>query len=77
MTQDASNAVDFFETQFGLDSGGLERTLGTALERKIDYADIFCEYTTSDSVVVEEGALVLLALIGLPRQRRGLHLHQN
>jgi len=55
MPQRSTSALDFFEDQFGLDTGGLERTLGTALERKIDYADIFCEYTTSDSVVVEEG----------------------
>ena len=57
MSQHSTSAIDFFEDQFGLDTGGLARTLGTALERKIDYADIFCEYTTSDSVVVEEGTI--------------------
>ena len=31
MTQDASNAVDFFEDQFGLDSGGDEQREGEGL----------------------------------------------
>ena len=45
----------FFEDQFGLDDRSLSAALDTALERRIDYADLFFEYSTQDSVVLEEG----------------------
>jgi TldD protein len=45
----------FFEGQFGLDDRSLSAALDTALERRIDYADLFFEYSTQDSVVLEEG----------------------
>ncbi len=48
-------AIAFFRDRFGLDDRGLERALDTALERAVDYADLFCEYSTQDSVVLEEG----------------------
>ncbi len=51
----SSAAVDFFRRRFDLDSGSLESALGTALERRMDHADLFFEYTTADSVVLEEG----------------------
>ncbi len=44
-----------FQERFGIDDRSLERALGSALERKIDYADLFFEATTEDSVVLEEG----------------------
>jgi TldD protein len=44
----------FFRDRFGLDDRSLAAALDTALERRVDYADLFFEYTTEDSVVLEE-----------------------
>ena len=55
MTDQSDRSTEFFRSQFDLDHSGLERTLGVALEKAIDYADIFCEYSTRDDVVLEEG----------------------
>ncbi len=49
------SALDFFRDRFGLDEGALSSSLGTALERRVDYADLFFEYSTQDSVSLEEG----------------------
>ena len=48
-------ALHFFRNRFGLDAGSLTAALDTALERRIDYADLFFEYSTQDSVSLEEG----------------------
>jgi len=53
--QAAESSLSFFRERFGLDERGLDAALGTALERKVDHADLFFEYTTQDSVVLEEG----------------------
>ena len=45
----------FFFDRFGLDPGTLESTLGTALARRADFADIFFEFRSSDSVSLDEG----------------------
>jgi TldD protein len=50
-----SNAVAFFRERFQLDLRSLARTLDTALERPVDYADLFFEHATRDSLVLEEG----------------------
>ena len=50
-----SSAVDFFRDHFGLDETNLGAALGAALERKVDAADLFFEYSTQDSVALEEG----------------------
>ncbi|CAG0977442.1 TldD protein [Gammaproteobacteria bacterium] len=56
MTVSAERApLDFFRGRFGLDERGLETTLSAALERRVDHADLFFEYTVEDSVVLEEG----------------------
>jgi len=47
--------LSFFRERFGLDDGQLAATLGTALERQVDHADLFFEYTSGDSVALEEG----------------------
>jgi len=47
--------VRFFRDRFGLDEAALARLLGTALERRVDHADLFFEYSSDDSVVLEEG----------------------
>lgn len=41
--------------RFGLDERSLERTLGEAMARRIDYADLYFEATSADSVSLEEG----------------------
>ncbi len=46
---------DVFLQRFGIDERALEVALGTALERRLDYADLFFEYGTQDSLVLEEG----------------------
>jgi len=51
----AERALAFFRDQFDLNDRSLETALDTALERKIDYADLYFEYTTTDSVSLEEG----------------------
>lgn len=51
--QDAPRAL--FRSRFGIDERGVEAALGTALARRVDYADLFFELTTQDSVVLEEG----------------------
>jgi TldD protein len=50
-----SAAVSFFRDRYGIDDRRLTRVLDTALERKIDYADLYFEYTIQDSVSLEEG----------------------
>jgi TldD protein len=45
----------FFQDRFELDDRSLATALDTALEREIDYADLYFEYTTTDSVALEEG----------------------
>jgi TldD protein len=48
------DALSFFRDRFGLDDAKLATALDTALERHVDYADLFFEYTTHDSVELEE-----------------------
>lgn len=50
-----SDAVGFFQSRFGLDEKSLVDALDTTLARQVDHADLFFEYTTQDSVVLEEG----------------------
>ncbi|HEV3111175.1 MAG TPA: metalloprotease TldD [Candidatus Binataceae bacterium] len=44
----------FFLSRFGLTERAFERTLGTALERKADYADLFFEFRSSEALTLEE-----------------------
>ena len=48
-------ALAFFRQHFDLDDRALATALDAALERRVDYADLFFEYATQDSVVLEEG----------------------
>ena len=52
---DQEKALDFFRNRFGLDETALARTLGFALERQVDYADIYFEHSSMDSVSLEDG----------------------
>jgi TldD protein len=49
------DALAFFRDRFDLDDAALATALDTALERRVDYADLFFEYATQDSVMLEEG----------------------
>ncbi|HYL57537.1 MAG TPA: metallopeptidase TldD-related protein, partial [Candidatus Acidoferrales bacterium] len=44
----------FFLNRFGVNHPALERILGTALERKADYADLYFEYRSSEGLGLEE-----------------------
>ncbi|MBW2289233.1 MAG: metalloprotease TldD [Deltaproteobacteria bacterium] len=46
--------LSFFQDRFDLDDKRLATALDTALEREVDYADLFFEYATHDSVALEE-----------------------
>ncbi len=52
--QDRDQALGFFRSHFGLDDRSLSAALDTALEREVDYADLYFEHTTQDSVSLEE-----------------------
>ncbi len=52
---DNGRAAALFRDRFGIDDRALDAALGTTLERKVDHADLFFEYTTQDSVALEEG----------------------
>ncbi|MFK7897598.1 MAG: metalloprotease TldD [Myxococcota bacterium] len=51
----SERALSFFQDRFNLEDRSLEVALDTALERQVDYADLYFEYTTTDSVSLEEG----------------------
>ncbi len=50
-----ASALPFFESRFGLDDRRLAAALDTALARPVDHAELYFEYTTTDSVSLEEG----------------------
>jgi TldD protein len=49
-----TDAIRFFFERYGLTFGDLDKLLATALGRGGDYADLYFEYRTSNSVGVEE-----------------------
>lgn len=55
MTQALARPNEFFDSKYGMDTGSLQRILGTALSAQIDYADLYFQYEVSDSVALEEG----------------------
>ena len=52
--RDDEGALAFFRRHFDLDDRALSTALDATLERHVDYADLFFEYSTQDSVVLEE-----------------------
>jgi len=50
-----NDGLTFFRDHYGLDDQSLTRALDTTLERHVDYADLYFEYTVEDSVALEEG----------------------
>ena len=47
----------FFFDRFGLDARALESTLGSALARRADFADLYFEFRTVQGVALEEGSV--------------------
>ncbi len=50
-----STPATTFGQRFGIGSRELERALGTALEGRVDHADLFFEASTQDAVSLEDG----------------------
>src|SRR5215472_215471 len=44
----------FFLRRFGMNESALESTLGAALERKADYADLYFEYRSAEGLSLED-----------------------
>jgi len=44
----------FFLNRFGMNESALERILGSALERRADYADLYFEYRSAEGLSLEE-----------------------
>ncbi|RPI08773.1 MAG: metalloprotease TldD, partial [Zetaproteobacteria bacterium] len=55
MTTEIQAPERFFLERFGLNERTLERTLGTVLGKRIDYADVFFEYRVNEEIGLEEG----------------------
>ena len=54
MSSEDVEPLGLLHRHFGLDDRSLTRTLDATLENQVDYADLFFEYTTQDSVTLEE-----------------------
>ncbi|HAC79234.1 MAG TPA: metalloprotease TldD [Deltaproteobacteria bacterium] len=54
-TDDSKDSITAIDTRFDLDARQLEQTLGTALARKSDFADLYFELRESTHVGLEEG----------------------
>src|SRR5574337_1764408 len=55
MAGEITRPEKFFLEKFGLTEQALERTLGAALGRRIDYADLYFEYRVNEEIGLEEG----------------------
>src|SRR5271154_3489192 len=54
MTQEIVKPEKFFLERFGMNESALERTIGSALERRADYADLYFEYRNAEGLSLEE-----------------------
>src|SRR6201987_494113 len=54
MADDLVKPEEFFLSRFGMSQSALEGTLGSALERKADYADLYFEYRSAEALSLEE-----------------------
>jgi len=54
MANELAKPDKFFLNRFGMYEGALERILGSALERKADYADLYFEYRSAEGLSLEE-----------------------
>jgi TldD protein len=55
--QQPEQARDFFLERYGLDRGELEAILGAAVGRRADHADLFFEFSTVESLQLEESSV--------------------
>ncbi|MBI4737688.1 MAG: metalloprotease TldD, partial [candidate division NC10 bacterium] len=55
MGDEITRPEKFFLEKFGLTEEILERTLGAALGKRIDYADLYFEYRVNEEIGLEEG----------------------
>jgi TldD protein len=55
MTEGQLPAQSFFDENFGIRAGDLEKVLAAALGKKADYADLFFEYRRNEGISLEEG----------------------
>ena len=55
MSNEITRPETFFLEKFGLTEQTLERTLGAALGKRIDYADLYFEYRVNEEIGLEEG----------------------
>ena len=55
MTHEMQAAETFFLEKYGLTEQTLERTLGTVLGKRVDYADLYFEYRVNEEIGLEEG----------------------
>jgi TldD protein len=55
MANEIVRAESFFDSNFGIATGDLERVLATALGRQADYADLYFEYRRNEGISLEEG----------------------
>ena len=53
--QEVNGVMGFFRDRFGLEENNLTAALDTTLARQVDYADLFFEHTSQDSLLLEEG----------------------
>src|SRR5260370_22816195 len=54
MANDLVRPEQFFLNRFGMNDSALERILGSALERKADYAVLYFEYKSAEGLALEE-----------------------
>ncbi|MBI3803455.1 MAG: metalloprotease TldD [Nitrospirae bacterium] len=54
-TNNPEKPDQFFLEKYGLSTSSLESAMGKVLGKRIDYADLFFEYLTSESISLEEG----------------------
>ncbi|HJU62505.1 MAG TPA: metalloprotease TldD, partial [Candidatus Binatia bacterium] len=55
MGNEIVRAESFFDSNFGIATGDLERVLATALGKQADYADLYFEYRRNEGISLEEG----------------------
>jgi TldD protein len=55
MENEIVRAESFFDSNFGIATGDLERVLATALGKQADYADLYFEYRRNEGISLEEG----------------------
>ncbi len=55
MPQEIVPAQSFFDRNFGIGTGDLEKVIATAVGKKADYADLYFEYRRNEGISLEEG----------------------